>query len=123
MRRGLLSLFAVVILACITCVAGQNAAAGKWNCVSDDGHGATLKWVLNLNENGGKLSGAIEDGGTSIPLIDPVLDGKTLTFKTVINENCTVKYDLKVDGNKFEGSFACPEVSGTMKGVKQEEKK
>jgi hypothetical protein len=31
----------------------------------------------------------------------------------------TVETKVKLEGKKFEGKFACPEVSGTMKGTKQ----
>jgi hypothetical protein len=119
MRRFVFLLLAVVVLTCVTCVAADNGAVGKWNCVSDDGHGAVLNWLLQVNESGGKLSGALEEAGATMPLIDPVLDGKSFTFKTFINKNCTVKYEVKIEGNKFEGTFECPEVSGTLKGVKQ----
>jgi hypothetical protein len=30
-----------------------------------------------------------------------------------------VETKVKLEGKKFEGKFACPEVSGTMKGTKQ----
>jgi hypothetical protein len=54
-----------------------------------------------------------------MPLIDPALDGKMLTFKTFVNPTCTVSYNVKIEGDKFEGTFACPEASGTLKGSKQ----
>lgn len=116
MRRTL----CVVMFAlfCTLCVAQQNSAVGKWECVSDDGHGVVRQWTLTVNEAHGKLSGNIISDELTMPLLDPKLDGKALSFKTFVNPNCTILFEVNVDGKKLEGKFACPEVSGTLKGTR-----
>ena len=110
----------LVLLFCgVLCVAAGNPAVGKWNCVSDDGHGAVYNVSVILNDKQGALSGSLIGNEETIPLIDPKLDGDLLTFKVFINENCTLLFRAKVAGNKLDGTFSCPEVSGTLKGTKQ----
>jgi hypothetical protein len=109
----------VLSLVCTVCLAQQNPAVGKWNCTSDDGHGGVHDWTLTINETEGKLSGSIFEADTNMALINPRLDGKTLTFRTLVNPNCTILFEINIDGKKMEGRFSCPEVSGTMKGTRQ----
>lgn len=40
---------------------------------------------------------------------------KRLTFKFVINPNCTVAFDIKAEGASQMGTPVCPEGSGTFK--------
>ncbi len=114
------SFFCIVLLmlACAVCQ-GQNPAVGKWDCTSDDGHGGVHDWTLTINEVDGKLSGSIIEAETEMPLITPKFEGKMLTFRTFVNPNCTILFEVTIDGNKFNGKFSCPEVSGTLKGSKQ----
>jgi hypothetical protein len=114
------SFFCVVLfaLACAVCQA-QNPAVGKWDCTSDDGHGGVHDWTLTIKETEGKLSGSLVEAETEMPLITPKLDGKTLSFRTFINPNCTVLFEVTIEGKKFDGKFFCPEVTGTLKGAKQ----
>ena len=97
----------------------QNPAVGTWSCQSDDGHGAVKQWTLTLNGSGGKLSGNIVHEDLTMPLIEPTLEGAKLSFKTFINPNCTILWDLTISGRKLDGKFACPEVSGTMTGTRK----
>jgi hypothetical protein len=118
MTHTRIAFLTLVVLGCALCFAADNPAVGKWNCTSDDGHGAFLTWSLLISESGGKLSGSIQMSDI-MPLIDPKLEGKTLTFKTIVNPNCTINYNVTIEGPEFEGTFECPEVSGTLKGTKQ----
>lgn len=113
------TLLLTVVLCCFACWAADNPAVGKWDTKSDDGSGHEQTWTLVVKEDGSKLSGALVGDVGEIPLVDPKLDGNTFTFKFVINAQCTVEAKLKIEGNKFDGKFACPEASGTLKGTKQ----
>src|SRR5262245_42531897 len=97
MQNGRLAfvLTLVVLLLSLTALAfvtpGNSAVVGVWN---GDMYGVRAV-TLELHEQGGKLKGTIlfylirhNDGlpprsapGTPQPLIDPVFDGKVLTFK------------------------------------------
>jgi len=110
-----LLLFALTWVVC----QAQNPAVGKWKCTSDDGHGGVHDWTLMINETDGKLTGSLVQAETEMPLISPKLDGKTLRFRTFVNPNCTILFEVTIEGKKFDGKFSCPEVSGTLKGSKQ----
>jgi hypothetical protein len=114
-------LFVLMILAGSVICLAANPAVGKWNCVSDDGHGAIRHWTLVIDETKGKLAGAITglEEGESMPLINPKFDGNLLSFKTFVNPTCTIAFTMKVDGKKLDGKFECPEVSGTLTGIKK----
>ncbi len=102
------------------CWAADHPLVGKWDCTSDDGSGQERNWTLMVKEDGGKLSGSLlGTAGEIIPLIEPALEGSMFTFKMEVNANCMVAAKVKVEGNKFEGKFACPEVSGTLKGSRK----
>jgi hypothetical protein len=101
------------------CLAAGNPVVGTWAVTSDDGNGGVLTWTLIVKQEGVKLSGLLTGGNGDLPLIEPKLEGKLFTFKLYISDNCTVETKLKVEGNKFEGTFGCPEVTGTMKGARQ----
>jgi hypothetical protein len=117
MKRTLL-LCVTAILLCISLTASEKSVTGKWNCVSDDGHGAVLRWVLTIAENKGKLGGELAGDMEPLPLLESHFDGTVLEFKTFINPNCTVAYHLTVNGDTMQGTFACPEASGTIKGTR-----
>ncbi len=111
----------LMLCCCIAAVASENPAVGKWACVSDDGHGTVLRQTLVLNDSNGVISGSIitaEEG--PIPLIDPKVERDRVTFKVFINPNCTLLFNLQVEGKKLNGDFKCPEVSGTLTGTKQD---
>jgi hypothetical protein len=113
------ALVATVLLCAALALAADNPALGKWDCISDDGHGAVIHWTLTVNDAAGKLSGALVNEDTNMPLIDPKIDGNTLTFKGFVNSNCTLLFNLSIDGSNLKGDFSCPEVSGTVTGKKR----
>ncbi len=120
MQRILLPGVAILAVFLTVCWASNDSVVGKWACTSDDGAGGKLDWTLVIRQEGGKLAGSMTGDTGDLQLIEPKLEGNIFTFKLHINDNCTVETKLKVDGNKFDGNFACPEVSGTMKGTKQQ---
>jgi hypothetical protein len=40
-------------------------------------------------------------------------------FKTFVNPNCTISFQVTIKENSLEGTFSCPEASGTLKGFRQ----
>jgi hypothetical protein len=108
-----------VVLSCAAGQAQQNPAVGKWDCTSDDGHGAVVRWMLTVDSDQGKLAGTIVQSDLAMPLIDPRLEGAVFRFKTFVNPNCTISFQVTIKENSLEGTFSCPEVSGTLKGFRQ----
>ena len=100
----------------------ENPAVGKWSCASVDERGNQINWTLLVKEDGGKLSASIADlpdGGT-VELLDPKVDGSTLTFKVPINPEEIVEVTAKIDGKNLEGTFSGKTAGkGTLKGTKQ----
>lgn len=101
------------------CWAADNPIIGRWACKSNDGHGAERDWTLTVKQDGGKLAGSLSGEAEEMPLIEPRLEGNLFTFKLHVNDNCMLATQLKIEGDKFEGTFACPEVTGTLKGTRQ----
>lgn len=120
MRRIVFAGILLLIAFASICLAGDNPIVGKWAVTSDDGHGAILTWALVVKEEGGKLAGSMSGDNGELQLLEPKLEGNIFTFKAYINNNCTLETKLKIEGNRFEGKFACPEVSGTMTGTKEQ---
>jgi hypothetical protein len=120
MKRAQYLCILMIVAGSVMCLAA-NPAVGKWECVSDDGHGAIRHWTLVIADTHNKLGGAIVglEEGESMQLINPKVDGQLLSFKTFVNPNCTIAFNLKLDGNKLDGKFECPEVSGTLTGTKK----
>jgi hypothetical protein len=117
------SVLYVLLLAFFAALAwAENPAVGKWSCTSVDERGTPLNWTLSVKEDGGKLSASIADlpdGGT-VDLLDPKLDGSTLTFKVPVNPEEIVDVTLKIDGKNLEGTFSGKTSGkGTVKGAKQ----
>lgn len=117
-------LFAILIIVAATLVqAAENPLLGNWNCTSDDGHGAVGTWLMTVKETGGKLVASMRGGqdDITIDLVDPQFDGKTFTFKVVINPEETVTIVLTLDGDKLEGKFDAGKNSdaGTFKAVRE----
>jgi hypothetical protein len=120
MKRAQYLCIPMILAGSVMCLAA-NPAVGKWECVSDDGHGAIRHWTLVIADAHNKLGGAIVglEEGESMRLIDLKVDGQRLSFKTFVNPNCTIAFNLRLDGNKLDGKFECPEVSGTLTGTKK----
>ena len=120
MTRTLALLLTMILSGVAASQAADNPVVGKWSCTSQDVSGQENNWTLTVKEDGSKLAGALSAAdGAEIPLIDPRLEGNLFTFKIDVNANCKVEAQVKIDGKKFEGKFACAEASGTLKGSKQ----
>jgi hypothetical protein len=101
-------MFFVCLLAVFACPAvwsAGNPAVGKWNCSSVGENGAKLSWTLAVTEEAGQLAAVATLDGTDISLIDPKVDGDTLTFKLRVNDHEVVSFWLHIDGDKLTGRF------------------
>ncbi len=103
MRAYAVSLLAV--FACAAVWAAANPAVGKWNCDSVGENGAKLSWTLAVSEAAGQLAATVTLDGTDISLLEPKVDGSTLTFKLRVNEHEVVSFELHIDGDKLTGRF------------------
>ncbi len=85
--------------------ASANPAVGKWNCSSIGENGTKLSWTLMVTEDAGKLAAMATLDGTEMPLLDPKIEGNTLTFKLRVNDQEVVFFELQIDGHKLTGRF------------------
>jgi hypothetical protein len=95
----------IAVLACTAICAVGNPALGKWNCSSVGENGTKLNWTLVVTEDAGKLAAMATLDGTNMPLLDPKVEGNTLTFKLQVNEHELVSFKLYIDGDKLTGRF------------------
>ncbi len=122
MTRISVSLLILVLFGSAAFGAAVNPVAGKWACTSNDGAGHEAAWTLVVKDDGAKLTGTLIGGPTEpveIPLVDPKFAESMFTFKINVNPNCVVEARLKLDANKLEGPFGCPEAKGILKAVRQ----
>jgi hypothetical protein len=117
MTRTLTLFLIVLILGFGLCRAADSPVVGTWDCVSTDDAGQNSNWTLVVKEDDGKLSGTLSGDPGEFAIVDPRLDGKTFTFKVVVND-ATYSVETTLDGAKFEGKYKGPEASGTLKGSK-----
>jgi hypothetical protein len=120
MTRTFVLLLMMGLLVSGACRAAGNPALGKWDCTSTDSKGTKVDWALEVTADGDKLSATVTFPGSSpVPLIDPRLDGSTLTFKLQVNETEIVSLKGAIDGKKIEGTFEGHDSGkGTFVGVK-----
>ncbi|HEY9141715.1 MAG TPA: hypothetical protein VIN93_12530 [Bryobacteraceae bacterium] len=95
----------IAVLACTAVWAAGNPALGKWNCDSVGEKGTKLSWTLAVTEDAGQLAATVTLDGNDISLLDPKVDGNTLTFKLRVNEHEVVSFELHIDGGKLTGRF------------------
>jgi len=95
----------IAVLACTAVWAAGNPALGKWNCSSVGENGAKLSWTLAVTEEAGGLAAVATLDGTDMSLLDPKVEGNTLTFKLRVNDHEVVSFELHVDGDKLTGRF------------------
>lgn len=120
MTRISVSLLVLVLFGSAAFGAAGTPVAGKWAC--NDGAGHEAAWTLVVKDDGAELTGTLIGGPTEpveIPLVDPKFGESMFTFKINVNPNCVVEARVKLDANKLEGPFGCPEAKGTLKAVRQ----
>jgi hypothetical protein len=95
----------IAMFACAAVWAAGNPALGKWNCSSLGENGARLSWALVVTQDAGQLAATVTLDGSDISLLDPKVDGDTLTFKLRVNDHEVVSFELHIDGDKLTGVF------------------
>ena len=111
----------MAVLACAAITAADNPALGKWNCSSIGENGAKLDWSLLVTEDAGQLSAVATLDGTDMKLIEPKVEGNTLTFQLRVNDHEVVSFEIQIDGDKLTGRFEGKEsgkatITGTKAG-------
>jgi hypothetical protein len=118
MTRTLTLILTILLFASVAAWAADNAAVvGTWDVVGTDDSGQAANWTLIVKDDGGKLGGTLSGDPGEFQIVDAKLDGSAFTFKVVVNEN-TYSTELTINGNKFDGKFKGPDMSGTLKGTK-----
>jgi hypothetical protein len=107
---------AALILAGIAAAAG--GAAGVWNCVALTPDGEALKFTLKIREEEGRISATVEDARGAAPVIDPKLEGATVSFK-VDYDGSRYTMALKIEGDKLEGTYTGEPAAGKVTGARQ----
>lgn len=107
---------AALILAGLAAAAG--GAAGAWNCVALTPDGEALKFTLKIREEEGRISATMENARGEVPVIDPKLEGSTVSFK-VDYDGSRYTLALKIEGDKLEGTYAGESATGKVTGARQ----
>jgi len=119
--KHLLLAFALGILtmACVARADSGNAAVGTWNCVATDrDNGDTANWTMVITaDSGGNLSGTVTGGPGQFTMVNPVLNGNTLTFQ-VASGNLSFSAQLTISGSSISGTYS-GSANGTVAGDKQ----
>jgi hypothetical protein len=81
------------------------SVTGIWNIRISTPIGIQLV-ALELTENNGVIEGTAKSSAESTPLIDPVLDGKRLTWKQSITKpmRLSLTFDVIIDGDTLTGT-------------------
>jgi hypothetical protein len=81
------------------------SVTGTWNIRISTPIGIQLV-ALELTENNGVIEGTAKSSAESAPLIDPVLDGKRLTWKQSITKpmRLNLTFDVIIDGDTLTGT-------------------
>lgn len=101
-----------------TAAATPVSAAGKWQIVSKDAEGNTIKATLDLKQDGEKLTGSIAlENGDAAPISDGKVAGAEFSFKIQVDGEYVVKGS--VSGNETKGTFTTPNGSkGSFTGTR-----
>jgi uncharacterized cupredoxin-like copper-binding protein len=105
-----------VILAGALSAAG--VAAGAWDCAAMTPDGAALKFTLTIQEEGGRIAGTIGDARETTKIVDPKIEDSKLIFKTDY-DGATYTLELKISGDKLEGTYKGDGASGQVKGARK----
>lgn len=114
----------VVALLALVLGSGWLMAAGKpivgsWDCVATPPDGNETHFTIKVKEDGGKLiaTATFAEGG-EIQLTDPKFEKGTFSFKATI-ESGTYEVQLKLAGDKLDGTFKGADASGSIKGARK----
>ncbi|MBM3726877.1 MAG: hypothetical protein FJW40_15830 [Acidobacteria bacterium] len=68
--------------------AAEPALTGKWECTSTGPDGSDYPWTLTIKVDEGKITGVAGSQQGETPILEPKLEGSTLTFKQKIGPPC-----------------------------------
>ena len=94
--------------------AGENRAAGKWNCMIEPEIGQQTAWTLLVREDGDKLAGVLTDNEIQLPLSELKVEENDFSFRFHINAK-PYTFKGKIDGAKLEGKYKGEEASGRLR--------
>ncbi len=109
------AILAVILAGALT---AAGVAAGVWDCTAITPDGEALKFTLKIQEEGGRIAGTIGDARGSAPIADPKLEGSKLTFQADY-DGATYTLELKISGDKLEGTYKGQPASGPFKGARK----
>ena len=92
--------------------------AGKWTAIVTMPNGDEVKASVDIQDDGGKLSGSIFVAETGkLPMQDMKLEGGELTFK-VTNDTTTYFVKMTLKGDSLDGTFKVGNSTGTVKATR-----
>ena len=109
------AILAVILAGALT---AASVAAGVWDCTAITPDGEALKFTLTIQEEGGRIAGTIGDARGSTKIVDPKLEDSKLIFKTDY-DGATYTLELKISGDKLEGTYKGETASGQVKGARK----
>lgn len=99
-------------------LAAASPAAGVWDCTATSPDGEAIKFTLTIQEEGGRLSGTVGTARGSMKIADLKFENSTLIFKSDYN-GAVYTLELKVSGDKLEGTYRGDDASGPIKGARK----
>jgi hypothetical protein len=109
---------AILALILAGALTAASVAAGAWDCAAMTPDGEALKFTLKIQEEGGRIAGTIEDARGSMKIADPKLEDSKLIFKVDYN-GAAYTLELKISGDKLEGTYKGEPASGQVKGARK----
>ena len=107
----------VLVLAMCGLLVAASPLAGTWQLVSESSAGENNS-TLTVNEEGGSLSGTLRVGGVDCKLVAPKLQGDMFSFTVTVGDY-TSNVEMKLSGNKLEGTWKSGGNQGPIRGTKQ----
>lgn len=112
---GLILLAAALAFAPLT---AAESVAGAWTVTTRSAEGEPMSGVLALKEEQGKLSGAVTIPQGEFKLIDPKLEGQTLKFKLLVDDN-EVSVEVTFEGDSLQGAWRSGPEGAPVKGARK----
>ncbi len=113
-RKRLLSL-AVFFLAA-TVLFAASPATGRWSMTADTADGSR-PFVLVVTDTDGKLAAVFEGAEGMVQVKETKFENNTLMLTLDVN-GAVVTMELKVDGDKMDGTWKGGENSGKVSGTR-----
>ena len=96
---------ALILLAAVTAAAAD--VAGKWNVIAKTPSGAEHKAVLELKEEGGKVTGSMASAETTLPIENVKLEGDRLSYTLAADGEYKIAFTVARD--EMKGTYTTPD--------------